>query len=967
VIPLSLVLATLATLVTLALGVRAADAQQPTLTPDDYGQWETLGGFDLDPTGTWLVASIRRIDESTELRLRRADGTGEPRILEHGSAAAFSADGRWMVYRKGVSPDEREAAEEPVRDRLGLADLAAGTDTVLMEITRVAFRDDGAWIAALGVAPADTVGADLAVFQPGGAPPTVLGNVDAFSWQDEGDLLAATLRTASGDANGVVTFDPDAGTLRTLTSAAARFRAPTWRVGSDQLGVLRSTEHGEHDGEAQDVLVWSDARTAPADLRVLASAERPELGDTLGVNEHAGIRFSPDGGTVFVGVRTWPPADSSDSASADADDSTEGPADDPNDDPDEQPDEAPDEEDDEREDDEGQDDEADDDEVGPADVQVWHWNDDVILRGQEARADFDARRTHLTAWRPSDDRLLVLGEDYQEPVQLVGSERRWGLVPDYDPYHVERRFGSPRADWYRVDVRTGERTRLAEGLVRPPATGPDGRHALLFHDAGWTGVDLASLARVRFEGDPDADVTGAPAGGDALPDFLMNPVDYDTPGPRPPWGVGPWIAGEEAAILHGKYDLWRADLGSGELTRLTEGGPERVRHRALNLDPDNTFGSPTGLDPDAPLWMSLMHMVDKTQGYAVRDAAGAIRRLVWSDARVVGLTRAADADRYAWRSERWDDSPDVFSAGPALADAVQVTATNPFQSDFAWGRTELLHYTTDAGHELQAILSYPADFREGERYPLILYQYERLSDGLHAYRTPNERTVYDYQTWTQRGYFVLMPDIVYEAGRPGPSALDAVEHALDAALATGHVDAERMGLIGHSWGGYQAAYLPTRTHRFAASVAGAAITDFISFPGTVHWSGGLDEFGHWETGQARMARPPWQDLEGHLESSPINFIDQLETPVLLMHGDDDGVVDFRQGLQYYSYGRRAGKPVVMLMYPGAGHGLSDEKQQVDYHRRILEWFGHYLKGDEAARWIVEGESWSEREKRVEGG
>ncbi len=916
-----------------------ATAQLPTLTAADYVRWETLGSYELDPTGTWLVASVRRVDESTELRLHRADGTGDAMILAHASGPTFSADGRYMLYRKGVSPEEREDAEEPIRDRLGLVDLSAVSDTVLMEITGAAFRDDGAWLAARGVPAADTVGADLLVFTPGGGPPTVIGNVDAWSWQDEGAMLAATLRTASGDANGVVLFDPDAGTLRTLASGSERYRAPTWREGSAQLAAFRSSEPEGRDGEAQDVLVWRDVASNPDELRVLASQGRAELGDTLGVSEFGGIRFSPDGGTVFVGVRTWQVEDT---ASDPADAAPEG-GDEP----------------------EGDEAEAQEDEIGPADVQVWHWNDDVILRGQESRATFDGRRTHLTAWHVADDRLVVLGDEYEESVQLLGTEARWGLVGDTDPYHVERRFGSGRADWYRVDTRTGDRELLAEGLTRSPATGPEGRRALLFHDAGWTGVDLETLERVRFEGDPDVDVAGVAAGPDVLPDFLMTAVDYDTPGQRPPWGTGPWMEGERQAILLGKHDLWLADLETGSLTRLTEGSTEGLRYRALNLDPHNTFQSPTALDPDAPLWLSVFDLVDKTQGYARRDASG-VERLIWEDARVIGLTRAEDADRYAYRMERWDDSPDVFVGGPDLADARQVTATNPQQSEYAWGRTELLHYTTDAGHDLQAILAYPADFREGERYPLILYQYERLSDGLHAYQVPSERRYYDYQTWSQRGYFVLMPDIVYEAGRPGPSALDAVEHALDAAIATGHVDPERMGLIGHSWGGYQAAYLPTRTHRFAASVAGAAITDFISFPGTVHWSGGLEEFGHWETGQARMARPPWEDLEGHLESSPLNFVHELETPVLVMHGDDDGVVDFRQGLQYYNYARRAGKPVVMLMYPGAGHGLSVEEQQVDYHRRILEWFGHYLKGEPAARWITEGESWSERARRLEG-
>ena len=247
---------------------------------------------------------------------------------------------------------------------------------------------------------------------------------------------------------------------------------------------------------------------------------------------------------------------------------------------------------------------------------------------------------------------------------------------------------------------------------------------------------------------------------------------------------------------------------------------------------------------------------------------------------------------------------------------------------------------------------------------MILYQYERLSDGLHRYQVPSERVYYSHQAWSQNGYFVLLPDIIYEPGRPGPSALDAVESVLDTIETLAYIDSNRIGLIGHSWGGYQATYLPTRTDRFAASVAGAAITNFLSFMGAVHWNGGLPETGHWETGQARMAVPYWENMETHLESSPANFIADLNTPILLMHGDDDGVGDFYQGLEFYNYGRRAGKEVVLLVYPEADHGLRVEEQQVDYHRRILNWFGHYLKGEPAETWITEGESWIQRLRRI---
>jgi dipeptidyl aminopeptidase/acylaminoacyl peptidase len=168
------------------------------------------------------------------------------------------------------------------------------------------------------------------------------------------------------------------------------------------------------------------------------------------------------------------------------------------------------------------------------------------------------------------------------------------------------------------------------------------------------------------------------------------------------------------------------------------------------------------------------------------------------------------------------------------------------------------------------------------------------------------------------------------------------------------VDPDRVGLIGHSWGGYQAAYLPTRTDIFAASVAGAPLTDFVSFMGQIHWSGGFPETSHWETGQGRMEVPYWEDPEAHRRSSPMEKVHELNTPILMMFGDDDGSVDWDQGTQFYNYARRAGKQMVLLVYEGEGHGLRKDANRRDYHRRILEWFGHYLKGDPAPAWITDG-------------
>lgn len=898
-------------------------ADKATLTPADYDRWERLGSFDLDPTGRWLVASVTRVDGGTELRLHRSDGTGEPMILEHGTGPVFSADGRWMAYRKGVSVEEHEAAEdEEIPDRLGLVDLAAGRDTVLVTVRSFAFRDDGTLLAAHGIPASDSVGADLLVLEPGVGTRTVIGNVDAFAWQDEGPLLAATLKTSWGETNGLVLFDPEAATLRTLSSGDGEYLGLTWRDESDQLAVLRSVESEDRREESHDLLVWDDARTSSVRVLPAVGGSVPE---DVRVTPYAGLMFSDDGRSVFFGVRPWELGEDEDDEGAAEEDEDEPEEPDPGD----------------------ADGEPADDDVEPADVQVWHWDDDLILRAQEYRADQIARQTHGAVWHMDEDRFVVLGDELEEGVRVVG-DGRWGLVPDYDPYLFQRRFGAGTADWYRVDTRTGERALLVEGAEFGVVSRFEADRVLVYDDDRWLAVDLGSLERRPL---------------DEGRSFTRSLEDYDYPGPRPSWGVGAWVDDGARVLLYDEHDVYSAELATGRTERLTRGAEEGRRYRVVNLDPDRPFG-PATLDDADDVWLSVFDPTTKASGYAVTSLDGTTDLRLIEDARVAGLTLAAEADRAALRMERWDDSPDVFVGDGDLDDLVQVTETNPFQDDYAWGEAELLGYTTDAGHDLQAILVYPADFEEGREYPLILYQYERLSDGLHGYAVPDERDYYDFQTWSQQGYFVLMPDIVYEPGRPGPSALDAVDHALDAAVATGHVDPERMGLIGHSWGGYQAAYLPTRTDRFAASVAGAAITNFLSFMGAVHWNGGLPETGHWETGQARMAVPYWEDLDGHLESSPANFIADLNTPMLLMHGDADGVVDFYQGMEFYNYARRAGKEVVLLVYPRADHGLREESQQVDYHRRILEWFGHYLKDEPAPAWITDGETWVERERRM---
>ena len=136
--------------------------------------------------------------------------------------------------------------------------------------------------------------------------------------------------------------------------------------------------------------------------------------------------------------------------------------------------------------------------------------------------------------------------------------------------------------------------------------------------------------------------------------------------------------------------------------------------------------------------------------------------------------------------------------------------------------------------------------------------------------------------------------------------------------------------------------------------------------GAVHWTPGLPETQHWETGQARMEVPFWEDFEAHIRSSPAAKVHELRTPLLMEFGDADGTVDFRQGVEFYNFARRAGKDdFVLLVYPGEDHGLRKKENQIDYHRRILQWFGHYLKGEAAPGWMTEGVTWLDRKRTLD--
>jgi dipeptidyl aminopeptidase/acylaminoacyl peptidase len=905
----------------------------PTLDEADYGRWERLGGATLSPNGTWMAARVRRVNDNHELRIHHTEQDSTVAV-DFGRNPSFSADGRWLAYSIGMSEERREKLreqEKPVRRTLGLLNLETGDTTQVEAVADFAFSDDGRWLAMMRYPPQEAPdgmeGADLLLRDLRSGTYTSFGNVADFAWQDEGPRLAMTVDGATQAGNGIRLYNAATGRLRTLASTPGEYTGLSWQPSGPGLAAMRARSADDWEHKTHVVLAWPDLTSRPSGPRRFDPAEVDRFPDSLRIVEHRTPEWATDGDRLFFGVQEREPA--ADSAEADAPAAGAG---------------AP-----------SADSTAADtslQDYEPADVQVWHSNDVEIIPRQEVRAEQDRQDNYLTAWHldSADGPVWTrLGTERTEDVQVLhGGDRAVGL--DETPYRQERMFGPVYHDLYVIDVGTGERERVAQKVQYWEGPSPNGRYLLWLKDDQYHAYDVRRGGTSTLTAD--------------VPVPVVDTADDHTVEQKPPFGVAGWTAGDQSVVVYSEYDAWRVAPDGSTAERLTTGRADSVEHRYVDLT-EEAPGEPDVIPRSTPIYWSVYDEWTEEHGYArAARLAASPERAVWTPKRVTGLLRADSADVYAYRVEDFEDSPDYVRAGPRLTDATPVTNTNPFQDEYAWGRSELVSYKTADGRTLQGALFYPANYDPEKSYPMITYVYEIRSPSARSYVVPTREHPYNTTVFTQEGYFVFQPDIRYRPRDPGRSAVDAIVPAVEKVVDTVPVDGDRVGLTGHSWGGYQTTFTVTQTDLFEAAVAGAPLTNLVSMYNSIYWRSGGTDARIFEISQGRMAVPPWEDMEAYVANSPLHHIESLNTPLLMAFGTDDGAVEFNQGVEFYNAARRAGKQLAFLVYDEENHGLSkQDKNTVDYRNRVLEWFDYYLKDEPGPSWIEDGIPYLEQVER----
>ncbi len=921
-----------------------AEEKRP-VRPEDYGKWESLGfGSALSPDGKWLAYQIRRVDGESELRIKMLAADSEE-VVEYGGRPTFSDDSNWVTYSIGISDEERERLQSSGRSapsKIGVRNLTTGEEEVIEGVTSASFSEGSQYLIMRRsrIEGRSSSGVDVIIRDIQTGIDTNFGNVGDSAWNEDGTLLAMVIDAEDKAGNGIQLFDTSTGTLRTLDSKNERYKGLTWREESTDLAVMREMTYEDNEDITHAVIMWSDLAGIGL-RREFDPTKATDFPAEMRIVDYSGLRWSDDGATLFFGIKQWQdkPKALTDEAAAEEQGEAADASEDGKGEETQQPAAR------ERSDEKKPKTLRETIDT-PSNVEVWH-ADDIDIIPLQKRRDGQIRRDHfLGAWHHGTRTFVQISNDLTESARLL-DEHRYAIGLDNTPYEEEKKFGPTVNDVYIIDLATGERTKVLDRVKYVLDGSPTGEYFLFVRDEHVWSFDIANGQAVNLTAD---------AAAKFINQEMSNLTDE-----KPPYGTTGWTEDGKHVYLNDRYDIYRFAIDGSEHARVTFGADDQVRHRRVVLDREEE----EFIVPGEPMLVSLYGDTTKKSGYGIVQPDGHVDHLLWNDSSIGRLTKAEEAPVYMYVEQRFDDSPDIFTTDAGMQSVRQVTATNSFQDDYLWGHSELVDYTSQNGDELQGALFYPADYEPGKQYPMIVYIYEMRSQVLHNYSTPSETNPYNPAVFTAEGYFVYQPDIVYRAQNPGVSAVECVVPAVEKVLETGMIDEDRVGLIGHSWGAYQTAFIVTQTDLFAAGVAGAPLTNMMSMSMSIYWNSGQTDAWIFHESQGRMDRPFWQDVDTYIKNSPIFNIDDMNTPLMIAFGDDDGAVDFNQGVEMYNAARLAGKQFIMLVYPGENHSLRREENQVDYHYRILEWFSHYLRGEEAESWITDGLSWRERQEQIE--
>ncbi len=311
---------------------------------------------------------------------------------------------------------------------------------------------------------------------------------------------------------------------------------------------------------------------------------------------------------------------------------------------------------------------------------------------------------------------------------------------------------------------------------------------------------------------------------------------------------------------------------------------------------------------------------------------------------------SADEKAIVFAAEDAQHCPNLWMSDTAFGTLRQVSNINPGLSGYVMGEPKLITWKGPDGEKLHGALLLPAGYKEGKKYPMIVFVYgdSKQSKFINNFGFYPSSNLFNAQIFATRGYAVFFPDSTTRIGTPMRDVASTVMPGVKEVVALGIADANELGVMGHSFGGYSTLALGVQTDQFKAAVMIAGFGDLFALYGEMAVDGSAFGIGVIEDGQGKMRGTPWEFRQRYIENSPVFYLDRMKAPLLIIHGGDDSVAQSFLADQVFVLLRRLGKEALYVRYEGEGHGIEKYTNQLDCSRRIIEWFDKHLK-DEASR------------------
>jgi dipeptidyl aminopeptidase/acylaminoacyl peptidase len=885
-----------------------------SITLSDDGQWYTvLYSLEDEPesrmdtlAGDRIKAYFDEDNQTDVLYLCHAKEGIRYRIAD-GSKPKFSPASDWVAYQ--IKPDQEEADENEEKKEnliIELKHLNSGFTVTYESSASYEFAEDKNYFLTR-----DT--SSLLIYDLENRREHFIGSVGEYVVDKKTDHIVYTISTADNRGNGVYLFNPIDRTTKALETGSYSFSNLAWNTDRNSLAGYRYQKKGEKiDPATLTLLVITgieDETPQSVEYPMAEMGEMPENMMLAVKTEESSneLKWSPEGAGLFLKVKAI-------------------------------------------EEDKSQGSETDTSEMAPS-VQVWHWKDKKLLSERIMDHERQQEVVFEAMFDLASNSVIQPTDNENQTLHYSPGTGTWGILQDFSNYLSD--WDVPKSDLYRISLKTGERKLIQEKhsgswYSKNFDISPNGEKMVY-----WDGNHYWSY---DFREDTKQNMTAH------LPISFVD-KNYDRYGYSPAYGFVGWIKGQDAVLVADEFDLWVLPLDKNTAAKnLTASGAseDSVRFR---LEDDRFRDEPEiedrYIDLSTPVILNVFNTRTKYAGFYQLNE-GKLTELIYQPASFAKpwsrqeLIKSKDAKTVIYHRGDYQTYPEAYLSELDLSSAKKITRTNPQQETFTWGSRVLIDYTNDDGVPLQAVLSIPEEYKKGEKLPMVVYSYEKMSYTMYSYPMPyvNGATMPEMYLVSD-GYLFLRPDIHFNVGTPHSDMHECIDAAIEKVIELGYVDEARIGYQGFSFGGHCGMYISTQENKFAAIAAGAGVSNLVQGFNIDIVRDGSNEQDYYMTSQGRLGTDPTSDTEMYIRESPVFQAQGMNTPLLLYHGTADKVVQWEHSFGFYSILRYLKKPVVFLSYRGEGHGLRKEENRLDLQIRLKAYFDHYLKGAEAKDWMIE--------------